>query len=90
VEQATDQVGDPHLKAENVVETALRAHERSKNVKVVGGFYIFLTRAGPFAPRSAVRRMMGRVLQPTSDPPVRGDEAAVEARVESAPRGGKR
>jgi hypothetical protein len=89
VEQATDQVGDPHLKAENVVETALRAHERGKSVKVVGGFYIFLTLAGRFAPRSAVRRMMGRVLPPTSDPPV-SDDGAGSGGARRAPRGRKR
>jgi short-subunit dehydrogenase len=66
----------PHLKAENVVETALRAHEHGKSVKVVGGFYVFLTLAGRFAPRALVARMMGRVLQPTSDSPTAGDRAA--------------
>jgi short-subunit dehydrogenase len=57
----------PHLKAENVVETTLRAYERGKTVKVAGGFYILLTLAGRFAPRTAVRKMMGRVLQPSSE-----------------------
>jgi hypothetical protein len=90
VEQATDQVGDPHLKAQKVVATALRAHERGNSVKVVGGFYIVLTLAGRFAPRGAVTRIMGRLLQPTSDQPVSGDVAAVEEPIESAPRGGKR
>jgi len=57
----------PHLKPENVVETALRAHERGKTVKVAGGFYIFLTLAGRFAPRAVLRKMMGRILQPRSE-----------------------
>jgi hypothetical protein len=56
----------PHLEAEQVVAKALRAHERRKSVKVVGGFYLFLTFAGRFAPRAVLARMMGRVLQPTA------------------------
>jgi len=59
----------PHLKPENVVETALRAHDRGKTVKVAGGFYIFLTLAGRFAPRAIPRRMMGRVMRPTGEQP---------------------
>ena len=62
----------PHLKAENVVEAALRAHERGKSVKVVGGFYRFLTVAGRFAPRAVLARMMGRVVRPTSAPRAAG------------------
>jgi uncharacterized protein len=58
----------PHLKPKKVVDTALRAHERGKTVKVAGGFYIFLTVAGRLAPRALVRRMMGRVLQPMPEP----------------------
>jgi short-subunit dehydrogenase len=59
----------PHLKPENVVETALRAHDRGKTVKVAGRFYIFLTLAGRFAPRAVPRRMMGRVMRPTAEEP---------------------
>jgi short-subunit dehydrogenase len=54
----------PHLKPRPVVESALRAHQRGRTVKVVGALYAFLTFAVRFAPRAAVRRMMGRVLQP--------------------------
>jgi uncharacterized protein len=62
----------PHLKAEDVVEAALRAHEHGKTVKVVGGLYVFLTVAGRFAPRAVLARMMGRVLRPTSEPRAAG------------------
>jgi short-subunit dehydrogenase len=68
----------PHLKAENVVETALRAHRRGKSVKVVGRLYVFLTLAGRFAPRAVLARMMGRVLQPTSEPHAAGHGAATD------------
>jgi short-subunit dehydrogenase len=54
----------PHLEAAQVVAKALRAYEQRKSVKVVGGFYIFLTVAGRFAPRAVLARVMGRVLQP--------------------------
>ena len=53
----------PHLQPRQVVESALRAHERGRTVKVVGPFYAFLTFAGRFAPRAALRRMMGRALR---------------------------
>ena len=56
----------PHLQPRRVVETALRAHDRGRTVKLVGPLYAFLTFAGRFAPRAALRRMMGRVLRPTS------------------------
>src|SRR4029453_6326294 len=62
----------PHLKAEDVVDAALRAHEHGKTVKVVGGLYVFLTVAGRFAPRAVLARMMGRVLRPTSEPRAAG------------------
>lgn len=55
----------PHLKPRRVVESALRAHDRGRTVKVVGGLYAFLTFAGRFAPRTALRRLMSRVLRPT-------------------------
>jgi short-subunit dehydrogenase len=71
----------PHLKAEKVVATALRAHERSQTVKVVGGFYTFLTLAGRLAPRAVPRRMMGRVLRPTFEPGATGEGADIEALV---------
>lgn len=58
-----------HLQARRVVESALRAHDRGRTVKVVGGFYAFLTFAGRFAPRPALRRMMGLVLRPAPAPP---------------------
>lgn len=55
----------PHLQPRRVVESALRAHDRGRTVKVVGALYSFLTFAGRFAPRAALRRMMGRALRPT-------------------------
>jgi hypothetical protein len=58
----------PHLRPRRVVETALRAHERGRAVKVVGARYAFLTFAGRFAPRAALRRMMGRALRPAPMP----------------------
>jgi short-subunit dehydrogenase len=70
----------PHLKAEQVVAAALRAHDRSQTVKVVGGFYAFLTVAGRMAPRAVLRRMMGRVLQPTFEPAPTGEGVGIEAR----------
>jgi uncharacterized protein len=57
----------PHLKARSVVESALRAHDRGRAVKVVGPFYAFLSFSGRFAPRAALRWMMGRALRPTTD-----------------------
>ena len=65
----------PHLQARRVVESALRAHQRGRTVKVVGPFYAFLTFAGRFAPRAALRRMMGRALRPARAP--RADAPAV-------------
>jgi short-subunit dehydrogenase len=59
----------PHLQADRVVRAALRAHERGRTVKVVGVFYSFLTIAGRFVPRAALRRAMGKVMQPHSMPP---------------------
>jgi uncharacterized protein len=53
----------PHLQPGRVVESALRAHERGRTVKVVGALYAFLTFAGRFAPRAALRRMMGRSMR---------------------------
>jgi short-subunit dehydrogenase len=55
----------PHLQPDDVVQSALRAYERGRAVEVVGAFYSFLTFAGRFAPRAALRRTMGRVLRPT-------------------------
>jgi uncharacterized protein len=60
----------PHLEPRRVVESALGAHERGRTVKVVGARYAFLTFAGRFAPRAALRRMMGRAMRPTSTLPV--------------------
>jgi short-subunit dehydrogenase len=54
----------PHLRPERVVIAALRAHERGRTVKVVGGLYALLTLAGRFAPRFVFRRMMERVMRP--------------------------
>ena len=53
-----------HLQPGRVVESALLAHERGHTVNVVGRLYSFLTFAGRFAPRPALRRMMGRALRP--------------------------
>ena len=67
----------PHLEPRRVVESALRAHERGRTVKVVGARYAFLTFAGRFAPRAALRRMMGRAMRPTSAlPPDPSTESA--------------
>jgi short-subunit dehydrogenase len=55
----------PHLQPRRVVESALRAHDRGRTVKVVGALYSFLTFAGRFAPRAVLRRMMARALRPT-------------------------
>jgi len=55
----------PHLKAERVVASALRAHDRGRTVKVVGALYAFLTLAGRFGPRAVLRRLMARLMQPT-------------------------
>ena len=54
----------PHLEPKRVVESALQAHESGRTVKVIGPLYSFLTFAGRFAPRAALRRMMGRALRP--------------------------
>jgi short-subunit dehydrogenase len=54
----------PHLEPARVVESALRAHDRGRTVKVVGALYAFLTFAGRFAPRAVLRRMMGLALRP--------------------------
>ena len=59
----------PHLQPRPVVETALRAYERGRTVKVVGPLYSLLTLAGRFAPRAAVRRAMARALRPPPDSP---------------------
>ena len=58
----------PHLKPRRVVESALRAHERGRTVKLVGPLYAFLTFAGRVAPRAVLRRMMGRALRPAPAP----------------------
>jgi uncharacterized protein len=55
----------PHLQPRRVVESALRAHDRGRTLKLVGPLYSFLTFAGRFAPRAALRRMMGRAMRPT-------------------------
>jgi hypothetical protein len=54
----------PHLQPGRVVASALRAHERGRTVTVVGALYAFLTLAGRFAPRAALRGMMGRAMRP--------------------------
>ena len=68
----------PHLEPRAVVETALRAHDRGKTVKVAGGFYGFLTVAARFVPRAALRRTMGRTLRPAeaASPSERRDSPA--------------
>jgi short-subunit dehydrogenase len=58
----------PHLQPGAVVQTALRAYDRGKTVKVAGRLYAFLTVAGRFAPRAALRRSMGRVMRPSAPP----------------------
>jgi uncharacterized protein len=59
----------PHLDPRRVVMAALRAHDRGRTVKIVGGFYSFLTIVGRFVPRAALRRAMGKVMQPVPMPP---------------------
>lgn len=54
----------PHLEPRRVVDSALRAHDRGRTVKVVGALYAFLTFAGRFAPRAALRRMMRLAMRP--------------------------
>ena len=54
----------PHLQPREVVDAAVRANERGKAVEVVGGLYLFLTLAGRFAPRAALRWLMGRAMRP--------------------------
>jgi short-subunit dehydrogenase len=54
----------PHLQPRRVVESALRAHDRGRTVEVVGALYSFLTFAGRFAPRTALRRIMAWTLRP--------------------------
>jgi uncharacterized protein len=56
----------PHLQADRVVRAALRSHDRGRTVDVIGATYSFLTFAGRFAPRPALRTMMERVLRPPS------------------------
>jgi short-subunit dehydrogenase len=58
----------PHLQPRRVVESALRAHDRGRTVKVVGPFYASLTFAGRLAPRAVVRQMLGRALRPAPTP----------------------
>jgi short-subunit dehydrogenase len=59
----------PHLNPDRVVMAALRAHDRGRTVKIVGVFYAFLTIVGRFVPRVALRRAMGKVMQPVPMPP---------------------
>jgi uncharacterized protein len=68
----------PHLQPHAVAETALRAHERGKTVKVAGRSYAFLTVAGRFAPRAALRRTMGQMMRPSApaSSPARRDSPA--------------
>lgn len=54
----------PHLQSARVVRAALRAHDRGRTLKVVGGSYVLLTIAGRFTPRAVLRRMMRRLWQP--------------------------
>jgi hypothetical protein len=58
----------PQLQPRHVVEAALRAHNHGRTVKVIGALYAFLTIAGRFAPRVALRRMMGRAMRPITTP----------------------
>jgi uncharacterized protein len=54
----------PHLQSARVVRAGLRAYDRGRTLKVVGGFYFFLTIAGRFTPRAVLRRMMERLYRP--------------------------
>lgn len=54
----------PHLDAEDVVRSALRAHDRGRVVKVVGSLYAVLVFAGRFAPRALLRRTMEWAMRP--------------------------
>jgi hypothetical protein len=60
----------PQLQPRRVVESALRAHDHGRTVKVIGAHYVVLTIAGRFAPRVALRRMMGRTMRPITTPRV--------------------
>jgi short-subunit dehydrogenase len=58
----------PHLQPADVAEVALRAHAHGRTLKIAGALYAFLSIAGRFAPRFALRRAMGRILRPNSAP----------------------
>jgi uncharacterized protein len=60
----------PHLRPRDVVESALHAHDRGRTVKIVGPLYAFLTLAGQFAPRAALRRTMARAMRPAPGPAI--------------------
>ena len=60
----------PQLEPRHVVESALRAYDRGRTVKVVGPFYASLTFAGRFAPRAVLRQMMGRAMRPARRPSI--------------------
>ena len=53
----------PSLTAEQVVKTGLRALEKGRVVRVVGGFNRLLPFMGRFMPRWAIRRLMGAVVK---------------------------
>lgn len=64
----------PSLTAERVVKTGLRALDQGRVVKVVGSLNQFLPLIGRFAPRWAIRRLMGASVKPPRSP--RGEIAS--------------
>jgi hypothetical protein len=66
----------PHLRPRDVVESALHDHDRGRTVKIVGPLYAFLTLAGRFAPRAALRRTMARAMRPGPGLAIADREAA--------------
>ena len=59
----------PSLGADQIVQTALRALEHGRVVKIVGWLSRMLVFQNRFLPRFAVRWMMGKVVKPPSPPP---------------------
>jgi short-subunit dehydrogenase len=54
----------PLLEAGYVVERALGAYAHGRTVKIVGSLYAVITVVGRFAPRAAMRRVMGILMRP--------------------------
>jgi len=65
----------PALTAEQVVKTGLRALEQGRVVKIVGVLNRFPPFMGRFAPRWAIRRLMGALVKPPQRLPTEGVKA---------------